>query len=134
MNSPILIYIPEEAFLSTGDATQVYIQKDVDMEQWLAQLEHFSGPDVNMKMILTGHSERPFAEQDLGSLRNYLATIWGSVRRAHGQGPSLEQIQSQCSLDDEMSRSRFLADKPFDVGTVKQFTDTHKKNIGTSVP
>ena len=31
--SDILIYIPQEEFLFTGDAAQPYIQKDVNMEQ-----------------------------------------------------------------------------------------------------
>lgn len=37
----ILICIPQEEFLFTGDATQLYIQKDVNMEAWLEQLVHF---------------------------------------------------------------------------------------------
>ncbi len=131
--SDILIHVPEEGFLFTGDATQVSIQKDVDMERWLAQLEHFLRPDVNVKAILGGHSEHPFTRQDLGNLRNYLATIWGSVQKAQEKGLALEQIERQYSIDGEMSRFHSMVGSPFDVGTLEQFKEKHKKNIETMV-
>jgi cyclase len=129
--SDILIYIPQETFLFTGDAAQVTIQKTVNMEHWLGLLEHFSEPDANVKMILTGHGERPCAQQDLGGLRDYIATVRECVRKARGQGLSLEQIQNQYSLDNEMSRFRSLVGGPFNAGTLEQFKETHKKNIET---
>lgn len=131
--SDILIYIPQEAFLFTGDAAQPLVQKSANMEHWLGQLAHFSSPDVNVKTILSGHAEHPFAQQDLGALRDYLATTWESVRKARGQGLSLAQIQERYSLDNEMSRFRSLVDTPFNAGTLAQFQDKHKKNIETIV-
>jgi cyclase len=130
--SDILIYIPQEGFLFTGDAAQTYIWKNGNTKQWLELLEHFLQPDVNVKMVLTGHDEHPTTPEDLGRLRDYLATTWESVRKAREQGLSLEQIQDRCSLDNEMSRFRSLVGGPFNVGALKVFKDKHKGNIETA--
>jgi glyoxylase-like metal-dependent hydrolase (beta-lactamase superfamily II) len=130
--SDILIYVPQEGFLFTGDAAQTYIWKNGNTQQWLELLEYFLKPGVNVKMVLTGHDERPATQEDLGRLRDYLATTWESVRKARGQGLSLEQIQNQYSLDNELSRFRSLVGAPFNVGTLELFKDRHKSNIETT--
>jgi glyoxylase-like metal-dependent hydrolase (beta-lactamase superfamily II) len=118
----ILIYIPEEEFLFTGDATQLYMQKDVNMELWLGQLEHFSQPEKPVKMVLGGHDERPSTKRELKNLHDYFQATWQSVEKAHKQGLSLEKIKQQCSLDNSMSRFRSVFD-------VDDLAEIHAYNI-----
>jgi cyclase len=108
--SDILIYIPEEAFLFTGDATQLYMQRDVDMEQWLEQLAHFSQADKPVKMVLGGHDERSGSKVDLRNLHDYFKETWESVEKAQKQGLSLDQIKEECSIGGKMSRFRAVFD------------------------
>ncbi len=118
----ILIYIPEEEFLFTGDATQLYVQKDVNVEGWLGQLAHFSQPDMPVKMVLGGHSEKPGAKEELGDLHDYFEATWESVEEAHKQGLSLEQIKQECSLDGALSRFRTVLNVP-------ELAEIHEYNI-----
>lgn len=118
----ILIYIPEEEFLFTGDAAQIYMQKNVNMELWLAQLEHFSQPDKPVKMVLGGHDERPGTKQELRNLHDYFQATWESVQEAHRKGLSLDQIKQQYSIDNKMSRFRAIFD-------VEDLSERHAYNI-----
>jgi glyoxylase-like metal-dependent hydrolase (beta-lactamase superfamily II) len=123
----ILIYIPEEEFLFTGDVTQLYIQKNVNMEKWLAQLDYFTQPDKSVKIILGGHDKQPFTKQNLRCMHDYFEEIWVSIQKAHKQGLSLEQIQKQCAADNIPS-AKSLLNTPF-VNTMDNFRGTHKHNI-----
>ena len=127
----ILIYIPEEEFLFTGDVTQSYIQSNVNMEQWLEQLDHFTQPDKPVKIILGGHDEQPFTKRDLRQLHDYFEEIWESVEKAHKQGLSLEQIQLKFTVDN-MQSIKSLVDTPF-ADTIENFRETHEHNVESIV-
>ncbi len=125
--SDILIYIPQEEFLFTGDTAQPYIQSNVNMEQWLKQLEEFTQADKPVKMILDGHGAKPFTKQDLRHLHDYFKETWGSIEKAHEQGLSLEQIQAQCAVDKLPSVKSLLETQFAD--TIENFMETHEHNI-----
>ena len=120
--SDILIYVTEEEFLFTGDAAQLYIQKDVNMGVWLKQLAQFSHPDKPVKMVLGGHDEKPSTKEELRNLHDYFTATWESVEKGHEQGLSLEQIKQRCSLEGELARFR-------SVFNVENLADIHEYNI-----
>jgi glyoxylase-like metal-dependent hydrolase (beta-lactamase superfamily II) len=123
----ILIYIPEEEFLFTGDVTQLYFQKNVNMEKWLTQLDYFTQPDKPVKIILGGHDKQPFIKQNLRCMYDYFKEIWESAQKTHKQGISLEQIQKRSAIDNIPS-AKSLLDTPF-VNTMSDFKMTHMHNI-----
>ncbi|MBN2181045.1 MAG: MBL fold metallo-hydrolase [Sedimentisphaerales bacterium] len=123
----VLIYIPQEKFLFTGDAAQSYIQSQVNMKQWLVQLEHFSQTKMPLTMILDGHGAKPFAKEELKRLHDYFKETWESVEKEHKQGLSLEQIKIKCALDNIPS-VKSLLDTPF-ADTPENFTGIHEHNI-----
>lgn len=125
--SDILIYIPEEEFLFTGDTAQPNIQKNVNMEQWLKQLNEFTKPDKPVKMILDGHGAKPFTKQDLKGLHDYFKQTWESALKAHKQDLSLEQVQVQCDIDNIPS-AKSLLNTPF-AETLENLKEIHKYNI-----
>jgi len=126
--SDILIYIPQEKFLFTGDAAQRYIQKNVDIERWLEQLEQFARPDMETRVILDGHNAQPYTKGDLKVLRDYVKATWESVQQALQRGAFLDQIKSKYSIDNEMSRFRSMVGTPF-AETVEQLRKSHEYNI-----
>jgi glyoxylase-like metal-dependent hydrolase (beta-lactamase superfamily II) len=126
-SSDILIYIPEEQFLFTGDAAQPYIQRRVNMNKWLAQLDYFTQPDKPVKYVLDGHGGRPYTKQDLRQLYNYFKQIWQTVQKAHKQGHSLKQIKIKCALEN-ISSVKSLLHTPF-ADTMENFKGTHEHNI-----
>ena len=97
------------------------------MDQWLAQLEHFTQPDKPVKMILDGHGAKPFTKQDLEMLHDYFKETWESVEKARKQGLSLEQIQNRCAADNIPSVQSLLG-TPF-ADTIDDFKGTHEHNI-----
>lgn len=123
----ILIYIPEEEFLFTGDVTQAYIQRDVNMEQWLTQLDDFTQPNKPVKYILGGHDEKAYTKKELRQLHNYFKQIWVSIQKAHQQDLSLEQIKAKCALEN-ISSVESLLNTPF-ADMTENFKGTHEHNI-----
>jgi glyoxylase-like metal-dependent hydrolase (beta-lactamase superfamily II) len=105
--SDILIHIPEEGLLLTGDLfldgnwLPLFAgQPNLDIERWIEVLNTvLEGPD-EVKQVIPGH-QHLWSRERLAMWREYIVNLWDGVRTAKADGIGFEEVQKRFPLEDK---------------------------------
>jgi cyclase len=89
----LVVYFPDDHIIATGDlflTNSCPAMDEGDMENWIRALDQMLALPV--ERIVPGHFEVAGKKQ-MQLFRNYLAALRDQVKRLHGNGLSLEQVQ-----------------------------------------
>ena len=96
----IVIYLPEEKILFTGDLLLegIPFMGDAFPSDWIETLERLSSLDFNV--VVPGHG-RPFTDQArIGHLQNLLSDLWQRTKQSCDQGMSSELAANQIDISN----------------------------------
>jgi len=125
--SDILIHVPEEKLLVTGDIFLEHrvplLNEKTDIARWEAVFRPFIDGEVEIRHITSCHGER-LTLDDIRTQLDYLTDLWAAVAAARREGLTLEQAQKRLNLKDRYPHLSHLitrwASTPFDL---------HERNI-----
>jgi glyoxylase-like metal-dependent hydrolase (beta-lactamase superfamily II) len=127
-DSDILILVPEESMLFTGDVFwggRLPILGDMTsagfnrlMENWNAILE--MSPDLST--MVPGHSDVPLTVADFNALNQYVSRLWADVQVARQAGTDLVRFLMQHSLKERYPE---VADYTYIIGDY----NVHQHNV-----
>lgn len=104
----ILIYVPEENLLLTGDlffkGWLIALQdSDAEIEQWLDALALVAEPAGGLDIVIPGHGEF-LTGKDIQEYYAYLNTLWTEVSRAFKRGDSLADVRKSLVFTQRFPR------------------------------
>ena len=109
-DSDIIIYIPEEKLLLTGDLfSNTYLPitfdptfKHLPVDRWLALLDEMLSDEDQLEHIVTGHGGI-LSRSQFEIRRNYLKNLWQNLGKAKRDGLELDDVESLPSLDSVLA-------------------------------
>jgi glyoxylase-like metal-dependent hydrolase (beta-lactamase superfamily II) len=99
----IVVHVPEEGLVATGDlmypgGIQFAVDPDVDVPRQLDVLDAVLTDDGAVRHVVTVHNGI-MTPQDLEIRRDYMASLWKTLREASEHGQSLAGVRHLVSLD-----------------------------------
>lgn len=91
-DSDILVLVPEEGMLFTGDAfwggqlPTVSFESRAEVEGLLASWKAVLESPFGLEMVVPGHSDVPLTVEQFRGMYAYLARLWEDVQGARGEG------------------------------------------------
>jgi glyoxylase-like metal-dependent hydrolase (beta-lactamase superfamily II) len=96
--SDILVHVPEEGLLLTGD---LFLERgwlplfsgqiELDIPRWIKVLNEVLAPESKVRWVVPGHRDI-WSPEKLGLWRDYIVDLWGTVKEAKEQGLDAETI------------------------------------------
>ena len=125
----ILIHVPEEGILMTGDLflDQRWVplfagQPVLDIDRWLAVLHRILDGDEVPSIVIPGHMDLWDTEK-LVLWRDYIKTLWEDTKKAKSEGLILDQVKQNLPLQEPYF---YLRDRGHSEERILTF---HSKNI-----
>jgi glyoxylase-like metal-dependent hydrolase (beta-lactamase superfamily II) len=128
LDSDVIIQIPEEGLLLTGDIFSEewlpVILPDVepDVLAWIETVDFLLDGHCEVTHIFPGHSHDGISREMLVHQRDYLGALWSGVEQGLAQGASVADLQTQLDLETrfpELSGVRYPENYP----------DLHRRNV-----
>lgn len=105
--SDILIQIPEEGLLLTGDLfldgnwLPLFAgQADLDIPRWIEVLHTVLDGQENVKKVIPGH-QHLWSRERLELWRDYIVNLWDGVRAAKAEGLEFKDVQERFPLGEQ---------------------------------
>lgn len=127
--SDILIRVPEEGILLTGD---LFLDRgwlplfsgmrELDVPRFIDSLSYMLDRDDCVKTVIPGHRE-VWPREKLELWRDYIVEIWEGVRSAREEGLGVEELMARLPLDE---RCRYTLELGHTEAELARF---HEKNI-----
>ena len=127
-NDHIVVHIPEEALLLTGDIlTDSWIPTlsegdDVDIPLLLSHWDTILQRDQELQHIVNGHWDLQLSVAYFRQARQYVRTLWDEVRVAHSRGLDLGAVYDRLPLEDLFPEFRAVTHESGGI-------DYHRRNI-----
>jgi len=125
--SDILIHVPQEKLLVTGDIFVKHriplFDERTDLDRWKAVFKPFIDKEIEIQHIIGCHGELMTID-DIGAQLDYLNDLWEAVNAAKREEWTLEQAKQKLSFNDRYAHLSHLETRwvstPFDL---------HERNI-----
>lgn len=127
--SDILIHIPEEGILMTGD---LFLERgwlplfsglpELDVPLWIQAIDYCLDAKSEIKHVIPGHRDI-WNREKLVIWRDYIVQLWEGLVAAEEEGLSLEDVEKRFPLDQRFS---YLKDLGHSDADLSRF---HQKNI-----
>jgi cyclase len=116
-DSDLVIFVPEEKLLVTGDICWnsyiCYIDPvESDPLNWIAALDNLLSLRDEVEYIVPGHGD-PGGTELLKTQRNFLLRLWEEVRAVRTRGHSLEQAKQEITLEEYKDYVHYESSVPF---------------------
>jgi len=117
-DSDIIIHIPEEKLLLTGDLfSNTFLPINFDpglenlpVERWLTLLDELLSDESRVERIITGHGDI-LTRSELEIRRDYMKGLWDGLKKAKQDGLELDDVVKRPSLDSVLA---LLHEIPFE--------------------
>ncbi|MEE9502044.1 MAG: MBL fold metallo-hydrolase, partial [Candidatus Aminicenantaceae bacterium] len=104
--SDILIHIPEEGLLLTGDLfldgkwLPLFVgQTELDIPRWIEVLNTVLDRHDEVKQVIPGH-QHLWSRERLAMWRDYIVNLWEGVQAAKAEGLDFEEVQKRFPLEE----------------------------------
>jgi glyoxylase-like metal-dependent hydrolase (beta-lactamase superfamily II) len=105
--SDILIHIPEEGLLLTGDLfldgnwLPLFAgQPNLDISRWIEVLKAVLEGQDEVKQVIPGH-QHLWSRERLAMWRDYIVNLWEGVNAAKAEGLDFKEVQKRYPLEDK---------------------------------
>jgi glyoxylase-like metal-dependent hydrolase (beta-lactamase superfamily II) len=128
LDSDVIIQVPEEGLLLTGDIFSeewlpvILTDVEPDVPAWIATIDALLDGHCEVKHIFPGHSHDSISTEMLVHQRNYLEALWLGVKQGLAEGQTLADAQKKLDLETgfpELSGVRYPENYP----------DLHRRNV-----
>jgi len=107
--SDIIIQVPEEGLLLTGDLffekrwLPLFIgQIELDVPRWIEVLNSVLDSEDKVKFVILGHQEI-WSREQLVRWRDYIVKLWEGIVTAEVEGLDLEAVQDRFAMDERFN-------------------------------
>jgi glyoxylase-like metal-dependent hydrolase (beta-lactamase superfamily II) len=104
--SDILIHIPEEGLLLTGDLfldgnwLPLFVgQTELDIPRWIEVLNTVLDRHDEVKQVIPGH-QHLWSRERLAMWRDYIVNLWEGVQAAKAEGLDFKEVQKRFPLEE----------------------------------
>jgi cyclase len=134
-NADIVVYIPEQKVLCTGNLFHLgsfdtgampsfYLHRTNDIEKWISTLTEVLKSEREIKYVLTTHGKRPFKKRDMEFILAYCKAVNTEVKKTKAEGGSLNDLM-ELSVFNAVIRDYYDV-----VGISKATQAMHARNMG----
>jgi glyoxylase-like metal-dependent hydrolase (beta-lactamase superfamily II) len=127
--SDILVHVPEEGLLLTGD---LFLERgwlplfsgqiELDIPRWIDVLNEVLAPEAKVRWVVPGHRD-VWSPEKLGLWRDYIADLWGTVKEAKEQGLDVSTILARHPLGPQFD---YLKGLGHEEAALRRF---HERNV-----